>query len=101
MKLTINNKDYNIKYTIRGLFIFEQITGKPFELRTVLDNYIFLYSLLLANNPDNPIQWDEFIDALDSDKNLLEQLMEVVREYQNKDNLFSEDASDGEKKSFQ
>ena len=48
--ITINNKEYKVKYTIRALFAFEQITGKPFELKTVLDNYLFLYCILLANN---------------------------------------------------
>ena len=29
--ITINNTEYKVKYTIRALFIFEQITGKAFE----------------------------------------------------------------------
>ena len=101
MKLTINDKDYIIKYTIRGLFIFEQITDKPFEIKTVLDNYLFLYSLILANNPDTPLQWDEFIEAIDNDINVIEQLTKVVKDYQSKGNLFSQDDNDGEKKSCQ
>lgn len=101
MTLTINNKDYTIKYTIRALFIFEQITGKAFEIKTVLDNYLFLYSLILANNQDNPLTWDEFVEAIDNDKGVLEQLNKVITDYQNKDNLFGDEASEGEKKSCQ
>lgn len=101
MILTINNKDYTIKYTIRALFIFEQITGKAFEIKTVLDNYLFLYSLILANNQDNPLTWDEFVEAIDNDKGVLEQLNKVITDYQNKDNLFGDEASEGEKKSCQ
>jgi hypothetical protein len=68
--ITINNKEYKVKYTIRALFIFEQITGKAFEIKTLLDNYIFFYSMILANNPENILDWNEFIDALDSDPSI-------------------------------
>lgn len=99
MKLTINNKEYTVKYTIRALFIFEQITGKPFGIKTLLDNYLFFYSMILANNPDNPITWDDFIDALDNDKNLLGELSKIVEDYQKQDNLFADEESGSEKKS--
>ena len=68
--ITINNKEYKVKYTIRALFVFEQITGKAFEIKTLLDNYIFFYSMIIANNPDNVLDWNEFIDALDSDPSI-------------------------------
>lgn len=99
MNITINNKEYKFKYTIRALFIFEQITGKPFEIKTLLDNYIFFYSLLLANNPDNVLDWDEFLNALDSDVTLMQQLTKVVEDYQKKDNLFNDDSGSTQKKS--
>ena len=68
--ITINNTEYKVKYTIRALFIFEQITGKAFEIKTLLDNYIFFYSMILANNPENILDWNVFIDALDSDPSI-------------------------------
>lgn len=88
MKITINKTDYEVKYTIRALFIFEQITGKSFEINTVLDNYVFLYSMILANNKENPLEWDVFIDALDNDPKIITQLYKIISEYQKKDNLF-------------
>lgn len=99
MILTINKKKYTIKYTIRALFIFEQITGKPFEIKTLLDNYILFYSLILANNPDNIIEWDEFVDALDNDKKLIDQLNKFMAEQEKKNNIFnSEDIKESETK---
>lgn len=98
--LTINGTDYKIKYTIRALFIFEQITGKPFEIKTTMDNYLFFYSMILANNPDAPLEWDEFIDAVDNDTTLISQLNKVITDSQKKNELFeSISESDGEKKS--
>lgn len=100
MELTINGKQYKAKYTIRALFIFEQITGKPFDIKTLLDNYIFFYSIILANNPDNVLDWDEFLDALDNDKELLVQFTGIIDSYQSKDSIFDKvDADTGEKKS--
>lgn len=100
MDITINGKQYRVKYTIRALFIFEQITGKPFEIKTLLDNYIFFYSMILANNPDNVLDWEEFLDALDGDKELLSQLSKLVDDYQKKDSIFEQvDTTSGEKKS--
>ena len=101
MNITINKKQYKVKYTIRALFIFEQITGKPFNISTLFDNYLFFYCLLLANNPDDVIEWEEFIDAIDSDKDLYQQLSKAVTDYQKQDNLLSgeDDSEGGQKKS--
>lgn len=99
MNITINGKEYNIKYTIRALFIFEQITGKAFEIKTTLDNYLFFYSMLLANNPDSLLDWDEFLDAMDNDTSLIGQLNKVIADSQRKNELFDEVTENGEKKS--
>lgn len=101
MNITINNKQYKVKYTIRALFIFEQITGKPFNIVTLFDNYLFFYCLILANNPDNVLDFEEYLDAVDTDKGLYQQLTKTIEEYQKQDNLLSaEDDEEGtEKKS--
>lgn len=99
-EITLNNKVYKVKYTIRALFIFEQITGKSFKLETLLDNYVFYYSIILANNPDNIIDWDEFIDALDNDPKKLEEFGKVLSDEEKKDKLFEvvEEGEDNKKK---
>ncbi len=100
MKLiTIKNKEYKIKQTLRALFIFEQITGRPFEIKTMLDNYIFFYSVIIANNPDNILDWDDFIDALDENPNLLTEFTELNQEQNKVDTLFNSEDSKEEKKS--
>ena len=98
MTITINKVKYKVKYTIRALFIFEQITGKAFEIKTLLDNYIFFYSLILANNPDNTILWDDFVDALDNDKKLINQLNKFLQEQEQKNNVFNSEDIEGDSK---
>lgn len=79
-KITINGKDYKVKYTLRALFIFEQITKKPFEIKTLLDNYVFFYSIILANNDDNILDWNDFIDALDENPALFTDINNIVNQ---------------------
>ena len=100
MIITIKNKQYKVKYTIRALFIFEQITKKTFEVKTLLDNYVFFYSLILANNPDNILEWNDFIDALDNDPNIFKQINDLVNSSMKIEDLIGGDETDkdGQKK---
>lgn len=99
-KIKIGRKNYNLKYSIRSLFLFEQITHKAFKIETLLDNYIFFYCLLLSSNKDNPIDWDDFIDELDKDPQLYKRIADVVEEEQKKSDLTrsDEDEKDGDEK---
>ena len=78
MDITIKDKTYKLKYTLRALFIYEQITGKVFEMKTITDEYLFFYCLLLANNPDTSLSFDELIDSMDEDMNLMLQYREFL-----------------------
>lgn len=97
--IKINDKEYKVKYTIRALFYWEQITGKPFAINTLLDNYLFFYCMILANNPDDVLQWEDFLNAIDNDPTLFTQINATVDESQKKEELFNnEDSTTGEKK---
>ena len=99
MDITINGKKYKVKYTIRALFIFERITNKAFKIETLLDNYLFFYSMILANNKENVLDWEEFLDALDSDKDLFNQLVAISQDVNNRNSIFEGESEEGEKKS--
>lgn len=93
--IKIGKNEYNVKYTIRALFVFEQITKKAFKIETLLDNYIFFYSLILASNPDKVLDWDEFVDALDEDTTLFARLSDIVDKQQKKEKIFDDGNDDG------
>ncbi len=80
MKITIKEQTYKVKYSIRSLFIFEQLTGKTFTLETLLDQYIFFYSMILANNPESTLTFDDFIDVCDEDFTLVTNLQKYITE---------------------
>lgn len=98
MEIKIGDKTYKVKQTIRALFLFEEITGKPFEIKTTMDNYLYFYCLLLANNPDF-MDWDNFIDLLDDDASIITQLTEILNKQHSIDKLLDkEDTENGKKK---
>ena len=97
-EIEINGKNYKLKYTIRSLFIWEQITGKSFKIEKMLDNYLFFYSIILANNPDEILEWDDYINAMDEDPTLLKRMSDIIEEQQKKDNLFTNEEKDKKSK---
>ena len=100
MKITINKKKYEVRYTIRAIFLFEQITKAPFEIRTITDSYVFFYCMILAHNPENALEWDDYLNALDRDKTLFEKLNKIMLQQQEQDKMFedNEKEEDGEEK---
>lgn len=99
--IKIKGKKYNFKYTIRALFVFESITGKAFEIKNLFDNYVFLYSILIANNPDKTMLFDEFIEALDEDPKIYQQLNDILNEHNKMEEVLNGDNKEdqeGEKK---
>ena len=97
-EIEINGKNYKLKYTIRSLFIWEQITGKPFKIENMLDNYLFFYSMILANNPDEILTWDDYLNAMDEDPTLFKRMSDIIEEQQKKDNLFTTEEKDKKSK---
>lgn len=98
--IKINGEDLRVKQTIRGLFIWEQIAGRSFEIKSTLDNYLYYYALILANNPDTALSWDDFIDAIDNDPSIILSMTKAIADTQQRDKLFEskEEGADGKKK---
>lgn len=98
MEITIKNTLYKLKYTLRALFIYEQITGKVFSMQTVTDEYLYLYCLLIANNPDMELSFDELIDQCDEDYNIMLQFKRFLKNEMDKQSAFLTEQLDDKKK---
>lgn len=102
MEITIKEKQYKVKYTLRALFIYEQITGKIFKLESITDEYVFFYCLLAANNPEIELSFNDFIDAMDENVNLIIQFSDFMKAELEKQNMFiTNKTSDIKKKPLQ
>lgn len=98
MKITIQNKEYEVKNTIRAMFIFEKIASKPFKIETLLDWYIYYYSMILANNADCTLLFDEFINECDSNPSLIMDIQDYLTQQMNVSNQFAKEETDEKKK---
>ena len=98
MNIRINDTDYCIKWTLRAFFIYEQITGKIFKMQTLTDEYVFIYCLLLANNPEIQLTFNEFIDVLDEEVEVLKTLKEFIGKEMAKQAIFTFDTTEDAKK---
>ena len=99
--IKINGEELKVKQTIRALFLWEQIAGRSFEIKSTLDNYLYYYALILANNPDTSLSWDDFIDAIDEDPQIVLDMTKAIADTQQRDKLFEtkeEEDKDGKKK---
>lgn len=69
MKITIDNKEYELKYSFRALMIYENITNKSFEPKSITDIINFFYSCIIVNDLTNgnvPIEYNKFLDWLEN-----------------------------------
>lgn len=97
--MTINSTEYKLKYTLRALFIYEQLTGKAFKLETITDEYIFFYCMLVANNPDMNLTFNELIEAIDEDMGIMLEFQDFLKKEMEKQQQFITINTDDKKKS--
>ena len=76
--ISLNGKDFSLKYTLRAFFVFESISGYPFQFGKMIDEFLLFYSFLLANNESFTMEFDEFIELCENDLTLFEQFKEFI-----------------------
>lgn len=90
MEITIKDKTYKVKYSLRALFIFEQIKKEPFALKTITDYYLFFYCMLLASDSSAELTFDDFIDTLDEHPEIATEMMSYLNKENEKNAMFDE-----------
>ena len=76
---SLNGKDFSLKYTLRAFFVFETISGYPFQFGKMLDEFLLFYSFLLASNQELfKMEFEEFIELCENDLTLFEQFKEFI-----------------------
>ena len=84
--MEINGKNYQLTYGLRPMFVFEEMTGKAFEISTMLDTYIFCYSCIISNKDNPSLDFNEFIDYCDSHPEVMVEFSEFMNRESNKRN---------------
>lgn len=98
--ITINGKEYNLKYTMRGLFAYEQVTGVPFSPEKSLNIFTLIFCFLMMSNDDFRMTFEEFTDALDENPRLISEIYKWMNDETRRINLLSgaDEPEEGEKK---
>lgn len=78
MKITINEIEYDVKYSFRAHMVYENSTNKTYPNNTITDLIIFFYCCLLASNKDISLSMDEFIDYLDENPDKLTEFSNLL-----------------------
>ncbi|MDD3038257.1 hypothetical protein [Bacteroides sp.] len=76
--IPLNETDFILKYTLRAFFVFENISGYPFQFGKLVDEYLLFYSFLLANNETFNVDFSKFIDLCENDLTLFDQFKEFL-----------------------
>ena len=71
MTITINDKDIELKYTLRSMMMYENITGKTFAPEGVSDILTFVYCVVVASAKNYELQFDDFLDLIDENQDKL------------------------------
>ena len=77
MKIKINGTEYEAKNNIKAMLVFEGLTEKPFELKTLTDVCQYEFCMLYANNKDFSMDFEDFLEALE-DEEVNNAFMEVL-----------------------
>lgn len=96
-QVRINGVSYDLRYTLRSFFVYEEITGASYDNSKMSNTYILLYATLAACNADFPISFDALIDECDKDPDIFRTFMQVLEDEANRVKSLNSEA-EGEKK---
>lgn len=65
MKVNLNDKEIELKYSFRALMAYENVMDKSLEMNTLSDILTFFYCVVVTSAKDNSIKFDDFMDYLD------------------------------------
>ena len=85
--MEILGKKYEFKYSLRSMFVWEEITGKPFEVKTLFDTYILAYACIVVNTDNPPLNFNEFLDACDENPGIIEEFNKFMADEMKKREL--------------
>lgn len=94
--IKIKGEEYTPKYTLRALFIYEQISGhNGFETSNTEDNFKLIYAMLKGSKRDSMLTYDEFIDECDANPEMVAELTECITTQVKANDAMMEKAPEG------
>lgn len=94
MTLKIKDREVNLKYSFRTFFIFENIMGRSFQPDTTTDVLCFFYSCIMASDKELDFKFDEFLDMVDDNPNLLIEFSQFISEQVQKNRIMQPESEE-------
>lgn len=88
MTIKIKDKEVELKYTLRSMLMYENITDKSFNPETLTDVITFMYCVVVASSQDYSLKFDDFISELDEHPELITDFGEWLNTSSNNNNTF-------------
>lgn len=98
MEIKIKENTYTIKYGFRSLMIYENLTGESFQPNGLNSLLTLFYACLMAGNKDATIEFNDFVDELDEQPEILTEFSNYIVSVLNKNNNISEKEEETEPK---
>lgn len=83
MIITINKKKITLKYSLRAMVMFENMTEKSFNPQGITDILTFMYCIVVSSAKDYSITFDDFMDAMDKNPNLVNEFAKWLTDTSN------------------
>ena len=87
MKITIKDKEIELKNSLRSMIMYENITEKTFSPENITDIIIYMFCVVLSSSNDYSLTLDEFIDYIDNNPNVFDEFGKWLTDVANTNNV--------------
>ena len=91
MKITINEKEIELKYSFRALMMFENINGTTYNGGGLTEAITLFYCIAVTSSKDYSLDYDYFIDWLDENQDILKEFFTWISTIGNNQNKLKKD----------
>lgn len=88
MTITINEKEIELKQTIRSLLMYENIKNESYVPKSLNDILLYIYCVVVASSKDYTLDYDQFIDWVDEHPDELSQIVQFIQQTEQNQNDF-------------
>lgn len=98
MTIKIKDREVTLKYSFRSLMLYENIQKKSFNPETTTDVLVFMFCVIMGSDKDIDLDFNEFLDMVDDNPNLVIEFSNWLTFEINKSNMLSPEEEEDEKK---
>ena len=88
MNININDKEITLKYSLRAMMMYENVTNKTLNPSGITEVVTFFYCVVLASSKDYSLSFEDFMDWLDENPDTLKEFGFNLTSNKSKDNSY-------------